>query len=64
MLVGDDYCDKPAEWRPANLAMPPFTWFCREHAVMIAEQTGMHGIYHVHRKDVVEEISLTPDATP
>lgn len=55
----DDYCGKPAEWRPANIPMAPFEWFCREHAVEIAQREGVYGVYHVHRKDVVEEIDAT-----
>ena len=56
ILVNDDYCDKPAEWRPANIPMAFGEWFCREHAVQIAQQEGVFGVYNRNSRDVVEEL--------
>lgn len=58
-----EYCDKPAAWRPANIPMRPEEWFCREHAVLIAEREGVYGIYSRDRQDVVEEIPARPTPT-
>lgn len=55
-LVGDDYCDKKVGWRPANIPLAPFEWFCREHAVEIARREGVYGVYSMDRRDVVEEV--------
>ena len=57
MLVGDDYCDGPAAWRPVAIPMARYEWFCRDHAVQIAQREGVYGVYNVHSKDVVEEVA-------
>jgi hypothetical protein len=56
----DDLCgDLGNHWRPANIPVAKFEWFCRAHAIQIAQEAGVYGIYNINSRDVVEEI---PDA--
>lgn len=45
LLDSDELCRRPALWRPANLPMAKDEWYCRQHAVEIADRVGTYGIY-------------------